>query len=81
MAKSATEKKIIKLRDLLPANYRLWAAQSEATFDVHDVLDIVLGRELRPATQVAISSNTSDASGALETSGASTAAQNKSAAK
>jgi hypothetical protein len=40
--------KTIRLTDLHPENYRLWVAQSESTFRVHGVLDIVLGRELNP---------------------------------
>lgn len=49
MAESRNEKKIIKLKELQPNNYRLWAAQSESTFEVHGVLDIVLGREPHPS--------------------------------
>jgi hypothetical protein len=46
--------KIIRLERLNPSNYRLWAAQSESTFEVHGVLDIVLGNEPHPSiTQAA----------------------------
>ena len=47
MAELRTEK-TIRLTALKPEDYRLWAAQSEATFRVHGVLDIVLGREPIP---------------------------------
>ena len=41
--------KTIRLTELSDIkNYRLWAAQTEATFGVHGVMDIVLGQRLRP---------------------------------
>jgi hypothetical protein len=40
--------KTISLTGLIPENYRLWASQSEATFRVYGVLDIVLGHEPSP---------------------------------
>jgi len=41
--------KTIRLTELkTPGDYRFWAAQSEATFSVHGVMDIVLGKRLRP---------------------------------
>ena len=48
MASEFPVSKTIRLTDLVPANYRLWAAQTEATFTVHGVLDIVIGERLRP---------------------------------
>ena len=48
MASESSVSKTIRLTDLVPANYRLWAAQTEATFTVHGVLDIVIGERLRP---------------------------------
>ena len=48
MASEFPVSKTIRLTDLVPANYRLWAAQTEATFAVHGIMDIVLGRRLRP---------------------------------
>jgi hypothetical protein len=41
--------KTIRLTELSDTkSYRLWAAQTEATFGVHGVMDIVLGERLRP---------------------------------
>jgi len=41
--------KTIRLTELkTPGDYRFWAAQSEATFSVHGVMDIVLGKRMRP---------------------------------
>ena len=40
--------KTIRLTELDPKSYRLWAAQTEATFGVHGVMDIALGKRLRP---------------------------------
>lgn len=51
MTEVRTEK-TIRLTGLHPDNYRLWAAQSESTFRVHGVLDIVLGREPNPERAV-----------------------------
>ena len=49
MASESSVSKTIHLTDLVPANYdRLWAAQTEATFAVHGVMDVVLGERLRP---------------------------------
>jgi gag-polypeptide of LTR copia-type len=48
MASEYSVSKTIRLTDLVPDNYRLWAAQTEATFNVHGVWDIVLGQRLRP---------------------------------
>ncbi len=48
MASEFSVAKTIRLTDLVPANYRLWAAQTEATFAVHGIMDIVLGQRLRP---------------------------------
>ena len=48
MASESSASKTIHLTDLVLANYRLWAAQTEATFAVHGVMDIVLGECLRP---------------------------------
>ena len=48
MASESSVAKTIRLTELVPANYRLWAAQTEATFAVHGVMDIVLGERLRP---------------------------------
>ena len=38
----------ITLSQLKPNEYRLWVVQTEATFQVHKCLDIVLGKELNP---------------------------------
>jgi hypothetical protein len=38
----------INLTTLKPNEYRLWVVQTEATFDVHKCLDIVLGNEPNP---------------------------------
>jgi len=38
----------IHLTDLVPANYRLWTAQTEATFAVYRIIDIIRGECLRP---------------------------------
>jgi hypothetical protein len=57
MAEASAEKTIC-LTGLVPENYRLWASQSEATFRVYGVLDIVLGREPNP--ERAASSTPSD---------------------
>ena len=66
MAEPRAEKKTIKLKELQPSNYRLWAAQSESTFEIHGVLDIVLGREPHPyPTQAATPSDDSDGPAAL----------------
>ena len=51
--------KTIKLTGLVPENYRLWASQSESTFRVYGVLDIVLGREPNPSPERAASSTPS----------------------
>jgi hypothetical protein len=60
MAEVRNEKtKTIRLTELNPKNYRLWAAQAESTFRVHGVLDIVLGREPHPNPARAISSTPS----------------------
>jgi gag-polypeptide of LTR copia-type len=40
--------KTITLNKLKPNEYRLWAIQTEATFEVHKCLDIVLGNEPNP---------------------------------
>ena len=40
--------KTIKLNKLKPNEYRLWVIQTEATFEVHKCLDIVLGEEPNP---------------------------------
>jgi hypothetical protein len=48
MAKVRSEK-TINLTALKPSEYHLWACQSEATFRVYGVLDIVLGRNPKPA--------------------------------
>ena len=37
--------KPITITRLRPNEYRLWVVQTEATFEVHKCLDIVLGRE------------------------------------
>jgi hypothetical protein len=47
--------KVIRLSDLVPTNYRLWAAQTEATFGVYEVMDIVSGKRLRPSTETSAS--------------------------
>jgi hypothetical protein len=41
-------KKPISLTKLSPEDYQLWAVQSEATFTVHNVWDIVNGLEPKP---------------------------------
>ena len=51
--------KTIKLTGLVPENYRLWASQSESTFRVYGVLDIVLGHEPNPSPERAASSTPS----------------------
>jgi hypothetical protein len=38
----------ITLSQLKPNEYRLWVVQTEATFQVHKCLDIVLGKEPNP---------------------------------
>jgi gag-polypeptide of LTR copia-type len=48
MASEFTVSKTIHLTDMAPDSYRLWAAQTEATFSVHGVWDIVTGERLRP---------------------------------
>ena len=48
MASEFTVSKTIRLTELAPDSYRLWAAQTEATFTVHGVWDIVVGERLRP---------------------------------
>jgi len=48
MASEFSVAKTIRLTDLVPANYRLWPTQTEATFTVHGVLDIVLGSACDP---------------------------------
>jgi hypothetical protein len=53
--------KTISLTGLIPENYRLWASQSEATFRVYGVLDIVLGHD--PSPERAASSTPSDTPG------------------
>ncbi len=40
--------KTITLNKLKPNEYRLWVIQTEATFEVHKCLDIVLGNEPNP---------------------------------
>jgi hypothetical protein len=52
--------KTIRLTGLVPENYRLWASQSESTFRVFGVLNIVLGRESHPHPERAASSTLSD---------------------
>src|SRR5438045_1773042 len=61
MAEVRTEK-TIRLTALKPENYRLWVAQSESTFRVHGVLDIVLGREPNPE-RAGLSTSSDDSSG------------------
>ena len=53
------QEKTIKLTGLVPENYRLWASQSESTFRVYGVLEIVLGREPNPNPERAASSTPS----------------------
>jgi len=48
MATESSVSKTIRLTDLVPANYRLWATQTEATFTVHGIMDIILEERLRP---------------------------------
>jgi len=38
----------ITLNKLVPADYRMWVVQAEATFGVHECLDIVHGTEQNP---------------------------------
>ena len=53
--------KTIRLTGLVPENYRLWASQSESTFRVYGVLNIVrLGYESHPHSERAASSTLSD---------------------
>jgi hypothetical protein len=59
MASEFSVSKTIRLTDLVPDNYRLWRAQTEATFSVHGVLDIVLGQRLRPQLDAQPSGNQS----------------------
>src|SRR5579859_5704534 len=40
--------KTITLNKLKPNEYRLWVVQTEATFDIHKCMGIVLGTELNP---------------------------------
>ena len=40
--------KTIMLNKLKQNEYRLWVIQTEATFEVHKCLDIVLGKEPNP---------------------------------
>jgi hypothetical protein len=49
--------KTIRLTALVPDDYRLWAAQTEATFSVHGVWDLVLGQRLRPQPDAPPSGN------------------------
>ena len=53
MSKVKLEKSI-KLSTLKPRFYRLWASQAEATFKVHKLLNLVLGREPNPFPQTDI---------------------------
>ena len=49
MANNANHKeKTITLNKLVPADYRMWVVQAEATFGVHECLDIVHGIEQNP---------------------------------
>ena len=63
MASEFEVSKTIRLTALEPLNYRLWAAQTEATFSVYGVLDIVLGQRLRPQ----VSGSASSSSGSRST--------------
>ena len=54
MSKVKLEKSI-KLTTLKPRLYRRWASQAEATFQVHKLLNLVLGREPNPFPQTDIS--------------------------
>ena len=40
--------KTITLNKLVPTEYRVWIVQAEATFGVHNCLDLVNGAELNP---------------------------------
>jgi hypothetical protein len=48
MATEFSVSKTIRLTALVPDDYRLWAAQTEATFSVHGVWDLMLGQRVRP---------------------------------
>ena len=61
MAEVRSEK-TIKLTALKPSEYHLWACQSEATFRVYGVLDIVLGRNPKPAVSEQATTQATDES-------------------
>jgi hypothetical protein len=67
--------KTICLTGLVPENYRLWASQSESTFCVYGVLDIVLGHESHRHPERAASSTPSDTSSDADFERPITAAQ------
>ena len=73
----ARPEKIIRLTELAPENYRLWASQSEATFRAYGVLDIVLGREPNPSPERAASSTPSESTPDHDAEPPLTAAQRK----
>src|SRR5271155_573841 len=68
--------KTIRLTGLIRENYSLWASQSESTFRVYGVLDLVLGHE--PSPERAASSPPSDTPGDADVERPITAAQRKS---
>ena len=84
MAEVRSEK-TIKLTALKPSEYHLWACQSEATFRVYGVLDIVLGRNPRPAVSeqatTQATDESSDQDAAVQALAPISAAQRRSIAK
>jgi hypothetical protein len=44
-------RKTIVLTKFVPTEYRLWSAQSKATFEVQKILNIVLGTEPKPLSE------------------------------
>ena len=85
MAEARSEK-IIRLTVLQPSEYHLWASQSEATFRVYGVLDIVLGYEPKPivsgqAVITPAADESSDQDAAVHALAPISAAQRKAIAK
>jgi hypothetical protein len=50
--KASKDSKVITLTKFAPDDYHLWAAQSEATFIVHKVWEIVIGTEQSPGPAI-----------------------------
>src|SRR5205085_836691 len=50
--KASKDSKVISLTKFAPDDYHLWAAQSEATFIVHKVWEIITGTEQNPSPTI-----------------------------